>query len=275
MTTFDTHAYLDRVGLSAAPAPTLAGLEALHRAQALAIPFENFDILLGRGISLEPEAVFDKLVRRPRGGYCFELNSLMLEALLAFGFKARPLLARVHFVGEPTGRSHQISLVTIDGEDWIADVGFGGTTALEPLKLVRDQPVTLHDSVRRFVDDPDYGVMLQMQGPDGWINMYSFDFWHVAEGDRVMGNHFTSTHPASFFTWARIAARPTPTGRVSLLDFNFRRTDGGEEQVALLAEGEPYMAALREHFGIGLDAPYDMIKPVRDSDEILKVLSAG
>uniref|UniRef100_UPI0025F78BB1 arylamine N-acetyltransferase family protein n=1 Tax=uncultured Phenylobacterium sp. TaxID=349273 RepID=UPI0025F78BB1 len=121
MTAFDADAYLKRIGLTAPPEPTVEGLNALQRAQVLAIPFENFDIMLGRGISLEPDAVFDKLVRRRRGGYCFEINGLLLTALQAFGFEARALLGRVHLMGQTTGRSHQISLVTIDGTHWIAD----------------------------------------------------------------------------------------------------------------------------------------------------------
>ena len=119
---FRPDAWLRRVRLQAAPRPNEDGLEALHRAQAYAIPFENFDILLGRGISLEPHALVDKLVQKQRGGYCFELNSLLLMALEAFGFKARPLLARVHTAGTPTGRGHMLLEVMIKRRRWLADV---------------------------------------------------------------------------------------------------------------------------------------------------------
>ena len=70
--------YLERLNYSGSLQPTEDRLEALHRAQHCTIPFENFDILLGRGISLEPAALLDKLVNSPRGGYCFELNGLYL-----------------------------------------------------------------------------------------------------------------------------------------------------------------------------------------------------
>ena len=68
---FDLEAYLNRVACSDAPMATEEGLESLQRAQLSTIPFENFDILLGRGISVEPEAIFDKLLYNSRGGYCF------------------------------------------------------------------------------------------------------------------------------------------------------------------------------------------------------------
>src|SRR3546814_21153640 len=71
----DVEAYLHRIGLEQAPRPDQEGLMSVQRAHRWAIPFENFDIPLGRGISLDPAAVFDKLVVRRRGGCCFEQRS--------------------------------------------------------------------------------------------------------------------------------------------------------------------------------------------------------
>ena len=98
---FDRDAYLRRVGLDSTVSNTEESLEALHRAQTFAIPFENLDIHLGRGVSLAQETLFDKLVNHRRGGYCFELNSLFGMALDAFGFERRPLLARSQRRGAP------------------------------------------------------------------------------------------------------------------------------------------------------------------------------
>ena len=86
---FDLEAYLQRIRFSGSTDVSLDTLARLHRSHFHTIPFENFDILLGRGIDLDPQAVFNKLVRKKRGGYCFELNGLFLQALLALGFKAR------------------------------------------------------------------------------------------------------------------------------------------------------------------------------------------
>lgn len=91
LTDFSTEAYLERVGLERGVRADDDSLEAIHRAQAYTIPFENFDILLGRCVSLETAAILDKLVGHKRGGYCFELNGLLLMALGTFGFEARPL----------------------------------------------------------------------------------------------------------------------------------------------------------------------------------------
>ena len=94
---FDLDAYFERIRLGDRPACDLDGLAAVQRAHRLAIPFENLDIRLGRGIAIDSASVFAKLVTRRRGGYCFEQNRLFCDALTALGFAVRPLLARVWF----------------------------------------------------------------------------------------------------------------------------------------------------------------------------------
>jgi N-hydroxyarylamine O-acetyltransferase len=146
--------------------PTEGCLEALHRTQVSTLPFENFDILLGRGIALAPTALCHKLVHRARGGYCFELNGLLLMALQAIGFEARALLARVHLTGTPSGREHQLTLVTLQGRDWIADVGFGGFGPRAPLPLECNRPTTHEGQTFRLMEAGPFGVMLQAQKED-------------------------------------------------------------------------------------------------------------
>src|SRR5579863_4240379 len=91
----DLEAYLERIGFQGAVAPTLEALEALHYAHATSIPFENLDIQLGRPIKIDLESIQAKLVRRGRGGYCFEQNTLFAAVLERFGFSVTALAARV------------------------------------------------------------------------------------------------------------------------------------------------------------------------------------
>ena len=261
-TVFAPDLYLARLHYSGTVRPTEDRLEALHRAQAYTIPFENFDILLGRGIALEPAALCDKLVRRARGGYCFELNGLFLLALQAFGFDARALLARVHLTGTPTGRGHQLILVTLQGRQWIADVGFGGPGLRAPIPLELNHPTTHDGQTFRLVEAAPFGIMLQTLQEARWQDLYSFDLGHVVPADIAYGNHFTSTHPSSFFTFARVAALPRPDGRVSLFNRTLRTATADGEHVQELEEGQPYLDALQTHFGIELGAPYEAIRPL-------------
>ena len=264
---FALDAYLKRLNYSGVVQPTEDCLEALHRAQVYTIPFENFDILLGRGITLEPAALCHKLVHRARGGYCFELNGLFLMALQAIGFEARALLARVHLRDPPSGRAHQLLLVTLQGRPWIADVGFGGLGFRAPIPFELNHP-TSHDGLTfRLVEAEPFGIMLQTLKNGQWLDLYSFDLGHVFPADIACGNHFTATHPSSLFTFARVVALLTPTGRVSLLNRTLRTVTADAEQVQELGEGQAYLDALRTHFGIELDAPYEALRPLPGTDQ--------
>src|SRR5215212_4496121 len=79
-------AYLERIGYDGALAPDLPTLTALHRAHVLAIPFENLDVQLGRPPTLDPAAIFAKLVTARRGGWCYEQNGLFGRVLAGLGF---------------------------------------------------------------------------------------------------------------------------------------------------------------------------------------------
>jgi N-hydroxyarylamine O-acetyltransferase len=132
----DLRAYLDRIGFEGearVDAPTLA---ALHRAHLLAIPYENFDVQFGRPLTPDPEAAFEKIVRRRRGGWCYEMNGLFGAALQAVGFSVTQLAGGVRrdLMGEVMVGNHLVLKVDLDGETWIADVGFGDG-AFEPFRL--------------------------------------------------------------------------------------------------------------------------------------------
>ncbi len=128
---FDLDAYLARIDMPARPTPDAAGLDRLQHAHRLAIPFENLDVILGRGIAIDEASVFAKLVTARRGGYCFEQNRLFGDALTALGIEHRPLLARVWLGVTDTvpPLTHTFSLVTVEEREWVADPGFGGSYA--------------------------------------------------------------------------------------------------------------------------------------------------
>lgn len=263
---FDRDAYLQRLNFTETISPTVDTLKALHHVQLHTIPFENFDIQLGRGINLEPEALFHKLVHNRRGGYCFELNGLFLMALKAFGFDVRALLGRVHITGTPTGRGHQVELINIQGRQWIADVGFGTDTPRSPIPLELDQPIIHDGQTVRLVNDECFGIMLQALKEDQWIDLYSFDLGHVCPADINYGNHFTSTHLSSVFVFARLAALPVDDGVVTLFNNTLKRMVAGEEETQELAEGQAYLDALKHHFGIDLGVPYEELRPLPGTD---------
>lgn len=250
MPEIDLAAYCDRIGAEPPAACDIEALAALQRAHLLAIPFENLDIPLGRGISIDPDAVFAKLVTRRRGGYCFEQNQLFLRVMQALGLEARPLLGRVWLMADGVpGRSHMLNLASLEGRDWIVDAGFGGTPA-PLLPLEADRVETTPDGVRhRLRADPDHHWMLERDGGSGWQWQYSFTLDRVWPSDFAFSNHFTSTAPGTRFTTLRIVSKPTEDGFVALTDRRLRLAEGDVRDIDDAAD---YRAALASLFGIAL-----------------------
>lgn len=247
--------YFERIGYRGTPRPDGETLNALQRAHRLAVTFENLDIMLGRGIALAPERLFEKIVAGRRGGYCFEQNALFLLILDAIGFEARPLLARVWLGAEATPpRTHTLNLVGLDGENLIVDVGFGGSF-VPPMRLAAGVEAATADGARhRLVADSDHGWMLERDGGDGWARQYSFTLDPVWPADLEMANHFTATRPDTRFTTLRIASAATPDGYVSLIDHALTTSRMGRSDTREIADSEEYRRVLAENFGLALSA---------------------
>jgi len=256
---FPLEQYLARIGLNRVPEPDERGLRQVHVAQAFSIPFENFDIHLGRTISLNPEHLVAKLLRRRRGGYCFELNGLLRLALKSLGFAVRSQLARVFYRRpDPGARTHEVLIVTVSGREWLADLGFGGPGLREPMPLVPDHVAEQYGDLYRLRRDPQYGMFLQKRAEDGFTDLYAFDENEVSlDVDIEMANHFTSTWPESIFRLHRMCALPTPWGRAALSDMELTIHRDGQITSRTLPPGTPYIAAIAENFGIDLDARYE------------------
>lgn len=209
----DLEAYLARVGLSGHPEPTLATLRALHRAQTVSIPFENLEIMLGRPILLDVESLQDKMIRRPRGGYCYEHVSLLAAVLERLGYRFTALTGRVT-LGATSNRpaTHALIAVEIDQRRWLCDVGFG-CGPLEPIELVADVDVDQQGWGLRLtraplggpaeVFHPDEWTLWHRPTVDGeheWQDRHKFTLTPQYPVDYAVGSHYVSTYARSPFT---------------------------------------------------------------------------
>lgn len=234
-----------------------ATLHGLHHLHPLAIPFENLDSWLGREVSLDPAAVFAKLVDGRRGGYCFEQNLLFREVLESLGFAVQGLAARVVWnlpAGVSLPRTHMLLLVTLDDTRFVADVGFGGLTLTAPLLLdstaVQQTP---HESARLVHDGSHY--ILQAEVGGAWQALYRFGLDEQTSADYAMANYFVSTHAQSRFVQQLIAGRPGPALRHALLDGRYSRHYLGKpSEQRQLTEAAGLRAVLQHDLGIELGA---------------------
>lgn len=232
--TVDLDAYCVRVGYSGPREPTIEVLRALHALHPAAIAFENIDVLLDRGVDLDPAAIDAKLIARRRGGYCYEHNGLFKRVLGAIGFEVAGLAARVVWNAPPGApprpRTHMALRVTIDGEDWLADVGFGGCVATAPLRIAADGPQpTGHE---QFRITPLANERLVEARTGDWEPLYSLSLEPMLDVDYQLGNWFVSAHPSSQFRHGLMVSRVDADARYALSDnrFTARMTDGSVER---------------------------------------------
>ena len=211
---FDLGAYVRRVGLTGRP-----GLAELHRAHVGAIPFENLDPHRGVPVALDEESLVRKLVDGGRGGYCFEHNLLFKAALEAIGARVEPLLARVRW-NAPADAVRPLThmLLRVDSV-WLADVGFGAGTLLEPIPFGPGGPYEQSGWSFRVVEEGDLHVLQTLQDSE-WADMYAFAPRPVPQIDIEVSNWFTSTHPGSVFVTGLMAAAVREDGAyVALRDW--------------------------------------------------------
>jgi N-hydroxyarylamine O-acetyltransferase len=250
---FDLAGYLARVGVEAAGPPDVGTLVRLHRAHVSAIPFENLEIQLGGQIALDLDTLTAKMVRRRRGGYCFEQNALLAAALEAIGFAPTRCEARVR---PPDGailpRTHMVLLVRCEGRDWLVDGGFGADGLCEPLGI-DGEPATQAGRTYRVAPEGRLKI-LQVASETGWRDLYGVLPDPVYPIDYVVGNWFTSTYPASPFVQSLTAQRIVNGTRHTLRNLTYAIARGWATDIRDIARGD-LVPLLRDAFG--LDVPED------------------
>ncbi|WP_028049533.1 arylamine N-acetyltransferase [Cellulomonas sp. URHD0024] len=242
----DLDAYLDRIGL-----PRGGSLDEIHRAHLATIPFENLDVLLGAGVSVDLLDIERKLVHGRRGGYCYEHALLLGAALERLGYRVRRRLARI---GDPAvtprPRSHLTVWALVDDEWWLADTGYG-SGLLSPVPL-RDGAEATQGSgwTFRTVLLADGGWQLHERRSGHWFTHYTLPPEETFLVDVVAANWVTSTAPNSRFTAQIVVQRKDEhvahllTGRELVVE-----DPAGRQSTTTVADDE-LGAVLRE---MGLD----------------------
>jgi N-hydroxyarylamine O-acetyltransferase len=253
----DLDGYIRRIGYTGKRDASLDTLRALHNLHPQAIPFENLDPLLGRPVKLDATSLQTKMVDGGRGGYCFEHNTLFANVLRQLGFKVQEATARVRWSVPPgvkTPRVHCLLFVEAEGDEYLADVGFGGNVLTAPLKLnSREAQETPHEDFR-LVDEDDRVVIQEARINGAWTPLYAYDFADTHPADYEMGNWLTSTHPQSIFVNGLLGARCEPGRRYALRENQLavHSVNGGTAKKTLSSAAE-MRDALTDLFKLRLD----------------------
>ena len=203
----DLAGYLARTGHPPVGAPTVAALRSLAEAHVRAIPFENIDVVLGRHKGIDVSVINSKVLRRDRGGYCYEHQMLFGGVLERLGYRVRRLMARGK--ADRSGpHTHMMLVVSAEGQDLLTDIGYGANM-LYPIPLRDGVIVDQGGWELRLEDDNGWWVLSKRVG-DEWEVMYGFDLIERRRIDYEVAHHYVSTHPKSPFTGQTVVMRLEP-----------------------------------------------------------------
>ena len=252
MTTEKIQIYLDRIHFSGVMARDLKTLQELHRAHIMHIPFENLDIHNKVRIELDKDRLFEKIVRQHRGGFCYELNGIYCELLMALGYEMRRLAARVYNKEGVRGPEfdHLALLVSLDGTDYLTDIGFGEFT-FAPMKFSLGEQ-HLDERGTFCIEEMSKGEyrVIKLKA-DQRVPQYTFKNQDYSLEDYEPMCQYHQTSPDSHFTHKRFITRPTPNGRITLFEDKITFKENDEVVVERPVKG-------KKHFDLLLKQYFDM-----------------
>lgn len=231
LTADQTKAYLARLGLQEPVAADLDTLGSLVQAHLQRVTFENIDALLDRPIDLDANSLFAKIVKRGRGGYCFELNSFFARLLLALGYNVRLRMARLRWRRAPEApheiKQHLVLIVTLPDGEYVVDVGFGGPNPHLPLPFKETPGCADHPYKVRAVgerEDCEPGTLeVCLRDGEEWLPLYRVEPRDQRWIDCKPLNWYASTHPDSVVHRLLVVGRGDGVGWLNLANGHFTR----------------------------------------------------
>ncbi len=243
--------YLSRINYKGEPKPDLSTLNELHKLHLLHIPFENLDIHYGRKISLEIEAIENKIVNENRGGFCYEMNALFCTALSQIGFDVSMISACVYESNGTFGKEfdHLALLVKLN-ETYLADVGFGANF-IHPLKFILNEEQEDESGIYKInsLNENEF-LLLFKSGEKDFLPQYKFTIVarKLEEFEEMCEYHQLSSE--SHFTQNKICTKLTNDGRITLSKDKFIITSNGIKQNSPVASEEEFRKILLNQFGM-------------------------
>jgi N-hydroxyarylamine O-acetyltransferase len=249
--------YLARIAAAAPTGVTAETLRELHAAHLRAVPFENLDIHRGVPIVLEEARILRKVVADRRGGFCYELNGAFYWLLTELGFEAVLLSAEVARTGGGFGIpfDHMALRVDVEGEPWLADVGFGDSFVY-PLRLVEGQTQEEAEYRYRLTRHELYWHLERAPLDAGsYETQYRFTNVPRTLAEFRSGCEYHQTSPESTFTQKVVATRALEDGRITVTPERVIVRQGKTRSETALGDENEFQEQLARHFGILLEGP--------------------
>ncbi|XP_068199756.1 arylamine N-acetyltransferase 2-like [Antennarius striatus] len=275
----DVNQYLSRIGYSGPVQPRLDVLRSVQICHLRSVPFENLAIHSGGNLKLDLPLLFEKVVNQYCGGVCFELNGLFSWLLSNLGFHVTLLSGQVRneqtcAYGPPF--DHLTLMVTLDGQRWLCDVGFGPRGFLFPLSLETSAPQEQGHRVYNIRADMDMKTVAWKQEKSGvdsdWVELYKFTLEPRCLEDFAEMCQYHQSSPCSLFYCKSLCSLLKPSGSLSYVGHRLVSTTfptaapgGALEITTRELKDEEIQGVLAEQFGVVLNSPLtpkdETIKP--------------
>lgn len=248
---FDIQRYLGRINYTGPVDGSAKALFALQEAHYVAVPYENFDILDGKPISLEIPDLYRKIVLERRGGYCFELNGLFAALLRELGYEVTEYFSR-YLRDEPPlpMPRHRVMVAEAQGKRYFVDIGVGGVVPRWPLLMANGQEQKQNNETYRLVQDAILGNVIQEFRHGDWSSYISFTDDPAYPVDFIAANYWCQHAPESIFNKEPMAAILTADGRVTMFGPEVKIFSKDGVQVIPVGSEEEVREAKRVWFGV-------------------------
>lgn len=242
--------YLDRIRITEEPEVNFNSLRLIQERHMLSVPFENLDIFHDIPIQLDLDSLYDKIVRRRRGGYCYELNGLLAWLLRSLGYEVSLLSGQVARDDGTFGPEfdHMVLLVHLH-QNYIVDVGFGDSVR-SPLPLSGEVVSDVSGSYRITSEAGSNALLFQKRLAGAWTSEFRFTLAPRQIDDFRDMNRYQQTSSDSHFTTNLIVSIATRDGRISISGDSLIETIGSDKKRRQILSNEERMVLLKRYFGI-------------------------
>lgn len=244
---------LKHIGIDHRPDRDAAGLAQVHRAYVSTLAYDGITAQLGEHTPIDPYRLIERTLTTGRGGYCFEINTILLTLLRELGFDVQRHEAvvdeREAFAGGAPTNHLALVATTEDGARWLCDAGWG-EGPLEPLPLVAGtyERGPLHWTLEREADDSGWWITQHAWGSTPGFHMGD----DAVDLDTFAPHHQRlATDPDSNFVKTLVVQRPS-ADRVTTLRARTLSVVGPDLDVpnVVVSSEDELAATFQDVFGI-------------------------
>ncbi|MEU4877068.1 arylamine N-acetyltransferase [Streptomyces sp. NPDC021608] len=251
---FEVETYLHRLGLTEAPAPSVETLRLLHKRHLMSVAYDSSHFIKSftgfrNVVDIDVDAAFRAIVVEGAGGVCHDLSGLFRRLLTELGYDVSILAASQRWPNGQFGPDleHTFACVRLDGETWLADVGFAGPSYLEPLRMT-DEVQRQFGCSYRLTADGAHHVLERRAAVGDWRSVYRFELTPraVSDWDSPRDSAAEQIVKDSLFAGTVLRGRATDNGQLVLTGRRLLTVENGHESIRTLIDKSEFERVVKD-----------------------------